>query len=64
MTISLNVPSIVCDGCVSLVKNAILSKEPKAQVEINLDNKIVKVDSQASETTIRQIIIAAGHTVE
>ena len=64
MNISLQVPSMVCDGCVSLVKDAIISQEPKAQVEINLDNKNVKVDTQASEAAIRQIITAAGHTVE
>ena len=64
MNISLQVPSMVCDGCVSVVKDAIITQEPQAKVEINLENKNVKVNTQASETTIRQIITAAGHTVE
>jgi len=64
MTISLQVSSMVCDGCVSIVKDAIISQEPTAKVEINLENKNVQVDTQVSEATIRQIITAAGHTVE
>lgn len=64
MTISLQVPSMVCDGCVDVVKDAIISQEPTAQIEINLETKNVKVSTQASEASIREIIIAAGHTVE
>ncbi len=64
MTIDLKVPSMVCDGCVSTVKEAILTHEPKAKVDIDLDTKKVAVDTEASESSIKQIIIAAGHTVE
>ena len=64
MSIELKVPSMVCDGCVSTVKAAILTHEPKAQVDIDLDSKQVKVDTEASEASIKQIITAAGHTVE
>ncbi|MEL7522336.1 MAG: heavy-metal-associated domain-containing protein [Cyanobacteria bacterium J06633_1] len=64
MTINLKVPSMVCDGCVDTVKEAIVTHEPQAKVEINLDNKQVAVDTEASESSIRQIITAAGHTVE
>ena len=64
MTINLLVPSMVCDGCVTVVKEAIINQEPQAKVEINLDTKQVKVDTNASEESIKQIITAAGHTVE
>lgn len=64
MTIHLKVPSMVCDGCVSVVKEAILTHEPKATVNIDLDTKQVVVDTQASEASIKQIITAAGHEVE
>lgn len=64
MTINLKVPSMVCDGCVDTVKEAIKTHEPRANVSINLDTKQVEVDTKASEESIVQIITAAGHTVE
>ena len=64
MTINLKVPSMVCGGCVDAVTEAIKTHEPKANVDINLDTKQVEVDTEASEESIRQIITAAGHTVE
>lgn len=64
MTIKLKVPSMVCDGCVDTVKEAIATHEPEAKVNIDLDSKQVEVDTGASEASIRQIITAAGHTVE
>ncbi|MEM8832725.1 MAG: heavy-metal-associated domain-containing protein [Cyanobacteria bacterium P01_G01_bin.19] len=64
MTLNFKVPSMVCDGCVSTVESAILTHEPEAKVDINLDTKEVKVDTGASEESIKQIITAAGHTVE
>ncbi|MCC0179313.1 heavy-metal-associated domain-containing protein [Waterburya agarophytonicola K14] len=64
MTINLKVPSMVCDGCVSSIETAILTHEPEAKVSINLDTKEVTVDTEASETSIKQIITAAGYEVE
>lgn len=64
MTINLQVPSMVCDGCVTVIKDAITTHEPNAKVEINLDTKQVTVETAASESSIRQVITAAGHTVE
>ena len=64
MTINLKVPSMVCDGCVDTVKEAIVTHEPEAKVDINLDIKQVTVETEASEASIKQIIMAAGHTVE
>ncbi|MBE9047760.1 heavy-metal-associated domain-containing protein [Pleurocapsales cyanobacterium LEGE 10410] len=64
MTIKLQVPSMVCDGCVTAVKEAITAHEPNAKVDINLDTKQVTVDTEASEASIKQVITAIGHTVE
>ncbi|MDJ0571168.1 MAG: heavy-metal-associated domain-containing protein [Pleurocapsa sp. MO_192.B19] len=64
MTINLQVPSMVCDGCVTVVKEAITTHEPEAKVQINLDTKQVSVETNASEASIKQAIVAAGHTVE
>ena len=64
MTINLKVTSMVCDGCVSAVESAILTHEPEAKVDIDLDTKKVTVETEASESSIKQVITAAGHTVE
>ena len=64
MTMNLKVPSMVCDGCVTTIKEAITTHEPEAKVEIDLDSKLVKVDTEASEESIKQVITAVGHTVK
>lgn len=55
---------MVCDGCVTSVKDAITTHEPNAKVEIDLETKQVSVDTEASEASIKQVITAIGHTVE
>ena len=64
MAINLKVPSIVCDGCVTTIKDAILTAEPNAKVDIDIDTKQVSVETGASEESIRQLITAVGHEVE
>lgn len=64
MTINLQVPSMVCDGCVTVVKDAIITHEPNAKVDIDLDTKQVTINTEASEASIKQVITAVGHTVE
>ena len=64
MTMNLKVPSMVCEGCVTAIKDAITGHEPNAKVEVNLDTKQVTVDTEASEESIKQVITAVGHEVE
>ena len=64
MSINFRVPSMVCDGCVTTIREAITTHEPNAKVEVNLDTKQVTVDTEASEESIKQIITAVGHSVE
>lgn len=64
MTMKFKVPSMVCEGCTTTVKEAILTHEPNAKVEIDLNSKQVTVDTEASEESIKQVITAVGHTVE
>lgn len=64
MTMNFKVPSIVCDGCITTIKDAITTHEPNAKVEANLDTKQISVDTEASEESIKQVITAAGHEVE
>jgi copper chaperone len=62
--INFKVPSMVCDGCVETVSKAIAAHEPEAKINIDLDTKQVKVETEASEASIKQAIVATGHTVE
>jgi copper chaperone len=59
-----NVPSIVCDGCATTIREEILTHESDAKVEVDVKAKTVSVETEASEASIRQMIVATGHTVE
>lgn len=43
------------------LKETILTAEPNADINIDLDSKKVKIDSQASAETFKQLIVASGH---
>jgi len=64
MSITLNVPSIMCDACVSTVSKAIAKVDPGAKVSADIDKKEVTVETASSEADVRQAITSAGHTVE
>lgn len=62
--IQLNVPTIKCEGCAEAITNEIKSQDPNAQVEVDVDSKIVKVETTAAETSVKEMINSAGHTVK
>jgi copper chaperone len=64
MTITLNVPTIACEVCANTITKAIQTAQPDAQISVDVPNKIVTVETNASQETIQQIITEAGHTVE
>ena len=45
------------------LKKTILTSEPNADVNIDLDSKKVTIESEASTETFEQLIVAAGHKV-
>ncbi|MDR9404245.1 MAG: cation transporter [Halothece sp. Uz-M2-17] len=59
----LNVPSIKCEGCAEAITNEIKAQDPEAQVEVDVENKIVKVETTAQESAVKDMIHSAGHTV-
>jgi copper chaperone len=64
MALELQVASIVCDGCVNTVTQAIQSVDNAASVAVDLASKIVSVsDNTADRETIIAAIAATGHTV-
>ena len=63
MTIQIKVPSIACEGCADAITTALKSDRPDAMVTVDVDRKIVTVNTAASEAAVKQAIAAAGHTV-
>jgi copper chaperone len=61
MTLKLNVPTINSPEDANALKETLLTSEPDARVDVDLNSKTVTVESQASEETFKQLIIAAGH---
>ncbi len=55
-----NVPTIDSESADEL-KETILTSEPEAEVEIDLESKIVTINSEASAETFKELIVATGH---
>jgi copper chaperone len=64
MALKLTVPDIKCDGCAETITEYIHTMAPDAKVDVDVDAKTVTVESEASEETIKQSIVAGGFTVE
>lgn len=61
MTLQLKVPDIACSACVDTVTKAVKSVDPTAQVEADPKTKLVRVETQQSETAIKAAIANAGY---
>ena len=64
MTLQFKVPSMVCEGCVKTVTEAIQTVDSGARVNILLETKDVSIETQASAESIKEAIAAKGHTIE
>jgi copper chaperone len=63
MALKLNVPTLNSTESAKALKETILTSEPEASVEIDVEAKTVTVESRASEETFKQLITAAGHKI-
>lgn len=63
MALKLNVPTLNSPEAAKSLKETIMTSEPNARVEVDVEAKTVTVESQASEETFKQLIIAAGHEI-
>lgn len=59
-----NVPSIACEGCATTISEGIRTHEPEAKVDVDVANKTVSVETEASQESIKQVITSVGHQVE
>ena len=64
MALKLHVPTLSTPEAAKSLKETILTSQPEAKVDIDVDTQTVTVESQASETTFKQLIVAAGHHVD
>jgi copper chaperone len=54
---------MACSACSDTIAKAIKEVDPTATVQADPKTKLVEVDTQASETAIRDAIVTAGYTV-
>ncbi|MBW4652367.1 MAG: cation transporter [Kaiparowitsia implicata GSE-PSE-MK54-09C] len=61
MSLKLNVPTLDSPESAKELEKVILTSEPEATVNVDASSKTVTVESDASEETFKQLIVAAGH---
>jgi copper chaperone len=63
MTLQLTVPNMACSACSDTITKAIQAIDPTATVQADTKTKQVNIETQATETAIKQVITDAGYTV-
>lgn len=61
MTLQLTVPKLACSACVNTITKAIKTVDPDATVQAEPKTKLVSIETQASETKIKEAIATAGY---
>lgn len=64
MALKLKVSNLAGEGSAAAITESIHLMEPLAKVDVDVNSKTVTVESKASEETIKQLIVAAGYTIE
>lgn len=63
MTIQLTVTDMMCSSCVNTITSAIADVDPSAKVNADSTTKLLEVETQKSESEIRDVIQQAGYTI-
>jgi copper chaperone len=63
MTLQLKVSNMACSACGETITEAIKAIDPLAVVETDAKTKLVSIETQVSETAIREAITTAGYSV-
>jgi copper chaperone len=61
MTIQLTVPNMACSACANNITNAVKTVDADAIVQADPQTKLVNVETQASEISIKDALAAAGY---
>lgn len=63
MTLKLTVPNMACSACANTITNALKAVDANANIQADPKTKLVSVDTQASESAIKEALAAAGYPV-
>ena len=63
MTLQLKVPNMACAACSGAIAKAVTAIDPSAKVDADPKTKLVKIETQQSESAVKKAIAAAGYTV-
>lgn len=61
--VELHVEGMTCGGCAASVKRAVQTVDRDANVDVDLQQKIVRIESQADVEAVKTAIIDAGYPV-
>ena len=61
MIVQLKVPNMACGACADTITQAVLKIDPKASVKADPQTKQVTIETQASESSVKEAISAAGY---
>jgi len=63
MLIELTVPNMACSACSDTITQAIHAIDPAATVQADVKTKLVAIETQTPEATVKEAIVAAGYVV-
>lgn len=63
MTLQFKVPSMACSACVDTISQAVKAVDPAAAIAADPKTKLVEVETNQPETSIKQAIEAAGYPI-
>ena len=61
MTIQLKIPNLACEACVKNITKTVVSLDSQALVQADTKTKQVTIETQKSESSIRDALISAGY---
>ena len=62
MTIELKVPDMACNACAKTITEAIHNLDSQAIVQTDTKTKQVTIETQASVSSLKEAIVAAGYS--
>jgi copper chaperone len=64
MQLQLKVPSMACSACAETITKAVVAVDATAKVQADPKTKLVQIETQESEATVKTAIANAGYPVD